>query len=87
MLWNVKDGKYIKTLKGHSGAVLSVCFSYDGKYLISGSGDNTLKVWNVETGKCVQTLEGHTDYVCGVNCSCYGNIASCSDDGTVKIWE
>jgi len=37
--------KLIRTLSGHSGAVTSVVFSPDGRTLISGSKDKTIKVW------------------------------------------
>ena len=30
----------------HSGYITSVAFSPDGKTIVSGSGDETLKVWN-----------------------------------------
>ena len=30
----------------------------DGRCIVSGSRDQTLKVWEVATGKCVATLEG-----------------------------
>ena len=33
------------TLQGHSSYVLSVAFSPDGKRIVSGSSDNTIKVW------------------------------------------
>ena len=36
------------TLNGHSGTVHSVSFSPDGKRIVSGSDDNTLKVWDAE---------------------------------------
>ena len=35
----------------------------DGRRVVSGSADATLKVWDVATGKCVATLEGHYERV------------------------
>ena len=44
--------------------------SPDGRRVVSGSRDDTLKVWDVATGKCLATLEGHSDPVrCGVHCT------------------
>ena len=33
---------------GHSGEVRSVAFSPDGKTIVSGSGDKSIKVWQLE---------------------------------------
>ena len=42
----------------------------DGRRVVSGSEDKTLKVWDVATGKCVVTLEGHSIWVRrGVRCT------------------
>jgi len=46
----------LKTLKGHTDYVLSVCFSPDGKFLASGSGDDTVKLWEMPTGKFITCL-------------------------------
>jgi WD40 repeat protein len=31
----------------------------DGRRVVSGSDDNTLRVWDVDTGECVRELKGH----------------------------
>jgi WD40 repeat protein len=56
-------------LEGHDNWVTSVSFSPDGKTLVSGSYDNTIKLWNVETGKEIRTLKGHDNSVNSVNFS------------------
>ena len=63
--------------------------SPDGRHVVSGSYDNTLKVWDVATGKCVATLKGHSDCVrCGVRCTfvmmclgCRSEALPCSRTG------
>ena len=44
-------------LQGHTKAVMSVALSPDGKSLVSGSFDNTVKVWNLSDGTCTSTLK------------------------------
>ena len=52
------------TLTGHSGYVMSVAYSPDGKHLVSGSYDNTVKVWDAQTGKEVSVLLCHRPIIC-----------------------
>ena len=35
----------------------------DGRRVVSGSSDNTVKVWDAATGGCVATLTGHSEMV------------------------
>ena len=45
---------------GHSNTVESVAFSPDGKYALSGSWDQTLKLWDVSSGREIRTIKGHS---------------------------
>ena len=44
-VWDSHTGKLIRSLRGHTGLVSSIAFSRDGRRLISGSRDHTVKVW------------------------------------------
>ncbi|MBQ5892572.1 MAG: TIR domain-containing protein [Bacteroidales bacterium] len=84
----INEYKLLKTLEGHSDWVDSVAYSPDGKRIISGSGDKTVKIWNANTGQCLKTLKGHSRSVYSVAYSPDGTkIISGSCDKTVKIWD
>jgi WD40 repeat protein len=55
-LWDRAGGKEVRTFKGHSDWVRSVCFSPEGTFILSGSSDHTLKIWDRETGVCIKTI-------------------------------
>ncbi|RYO76299.1 hypothetical protein DL763_010573 [Monosporascus cannonballus] len=76
-----------QTFKGHAHYVNSVAFSPDGRFLGSGSYDNTIRIQELATA-FPQTLRGHTGCVNSVAFSPDGqSLASGSYDYTVKIWE
>ena len=45
---------------GHSDSVYTVAISPDGKYIVSGSNDNSIKVWDLLSGREIHTLTGKT---------------------------
>ena len=74
-------------LVGHSDWVKAVVISPDGKKLVSGSTDQTIKVWDLNLRKNIQTLSGHSDWVLSLTIGAdWQNLVSGSADRTVRVW-
>ncbi len=81
----------IRTFAGHTSDVYSVAFSPDGRYALSGSDDDTVKLWEVNSGEEIRTFEGHTKgdifLVSSVAFSPDGRYALSGGGNTVKLWD
>jgi WD40 repeat protein len=78
----------LRVLKGHTGWVTSVAPLGDGKRLVSGSEDHTLRLWDARTGQCLRVLEGHTGWVTSVAPLGDGTrLVSGSTDNTLRLWD
>jgi len=72
----------------HTGAVMSVAFSPDGRRILTGSWDRTAKLWDTENGRELLTLKGHTNTVRAVAFAPDGRrILTGSFDKTAKLWD
>ena len=82
----IKKNRYT-VLNGHSEAVLSVSFSPDNKYLVSGSFDESIRLWSLLTKETLVVYKGHFSPVLSVKFSPLTNyFASGGCDRTAKIW-
>ncbi|CAA7270819.1 unnamed protein product [Cyclocybe aegerita] len=88
--FNAETGKVVAgPLKGHADVVLSVAFSPDGSYVVSGSADETVRIWGAETGMPVgDPLGGHTNWVISVAfLPDSKRIVSGSEDRSIRTWD
>lgn len=77
-----------RPFQGHTGFVLALAFSPDGKRALSGSEDATVRLWEVATGREIRPLEGHSGDVLAVAFSPDGKRAlSGGMDRTVRLWD
>src|SRR5262249_43241761 len=95
-VWDVPRGQLVCTLKGHTGAILTVCWSPDGTRLASAGGridpqgnpipGSDTRVWDAASGKEVFSVRGYN--------ACWSPegkwLASTTDNvktGELKVWD
>jgi WD40 repeat protein len=88
LIYDVKNGKQIRTIKGHAEPILAIVFGPQGETLATASRDGTAKVWDIASGKELHNLKGHVGPVEAVVYSGDGKwIATGGADKTVKVWD
>lgn len=89
-LWDTRDwAREPRRMTGaHSDTILSMAFSPDGKFMVTGGADKVARIIDLATLKVKANLEGHTHHVLGVDWSPDGRtIVTGGADNMVKIWD
>jgi hypothetical protein len=87
-IFALDENRLARTLAGHDHDIVSLTFSPDGRWLASGSRDQTAIVWNVASGSAKHVLRVHTGHVWGLAFSPDSSrLVTTSHDHTARIWE
>ena len=94
-IWRIQPKQRLLKLVGHSRHVRCVAFSADGRYVVTGSDDQSVGVWDAKTGRRLRRLQGHSKPLSCVAISNQGQrVASASGDehrtnehGTMVLWD
>ena len=72
---------------GHRGTITTVRFIADGDYIVSGSGDGTIKIWDATSGRCYRTIIAPGEEVTCCAASSDGKrLVTGGPHGSVKLW-
>jgi WD40 repeat protein len=86
MLWEMNNGKQIKSWNAHTGGTLSAHYDPKGK-IVTGGRDKTAKYWDGD-GKALKSLTGFTDIVMESRLSHDGSRIIAGDwSGEVTVWQ
>jgi WD40 repeat protein len=86
-LWDLERGRPIAH-RIREGALQALGFTPDGRWLVLVRKDDArIEVWDAAGTRLHQQLAGHSEYVLGLAFASDGQLASASNDRTVRMWD
>lgn len=86
-VWDVASGRLERCLTGHRDRVKAVLFTSDGRHLLSGSTDNTIRRWDVDAGREVARATGGNLFALALIPGGRSALAATANPSALRIWE
>ena len=88
-IWSLRTGKVLQKVTTHQKGI--ACLQYNGRFIVSGSTDNSARIYDVDQKVEVARLEGHTNLIRSVQAVFddsgeVNTVVSGSYDGSIGIW-
>lgn len=78
-IWSAKDGRLLKTLRGHDGHISDMSVSFDNRLLATAGMDKIIRIWDLKTTKLLDCLVAHSATVTSIKFCPYNRHIE--DDG------
>ncbi|MGA9993902.1 MAG: PEGA domain-containing protein [Pyrinomonadaceae bacterium] len=86
-LWDVSSGRAVGKFASAGSEVLSIAFSPNGRWLVSGGTGNVVNLWDTASGQLIRSFTGHVDGVSFVMFTPDGTeVLSGSWDKAIDMW-
>ena len=90
-IWDIEQGKVIRTLEGHKAGTIAIAISKDGKKAVTKGSDGTVRLWDIQQAKLLNTLNKKTHFLSSraVDITPDGkySIAEGDEKGTIQLWD
>ena len=83
---DITTGQLLTTLLGHSGYISSIKWDRDGRSLVSGSHDRTVKTWSLNDNNQIFSVS-HQDLVMSVELSISEQKIYAASGNTIITWD
>jgi WD40 repeat protein len=87
-VWDVTDGRLLRSLESPKTVLWSVAFSPDGRSVVTGDSYGSLSLWELSSGRQRHSFTGHQSRIDAIAFSPDGQtLAASSVDAPVYIWD
>lgn len=87
MLWDLRSGKSLLPVQGHTDKILASDFSSNGFVFATGGEDNYIRVWDIRKRGQIYCIPAHSKLISDLKFEETGNILfSVSHDTTIRLW-
>ena len=84
-IWDIAQEQIVRTLRGHGARVYSICFSPDGKRMLSSSQDMTSLLWDWQLTRPLLRLRNKHFSPLSVDWSGDGSLIASTDSVPVAL--
>ncbi|MGF1429640.1 WD40 repeat domain-containing serine/threonine protein kinase [Kitasatospora sp. LaBMicrA B282] len=86
-LWDLRDGRCVRTVTAPVGEVRALALSGNSRYAVTGGEDGAVRLWDLALHRCLRTFRGHRGRVAGALIGADAGLAlSVGEDDAARWW-